>query len=271
MPDDVKDIQAYYDGYADKESARLERHQLERDVTWRYLDNYLPPGGNMLEIGAATGAYTIPLAKRGYNVTAVDLSPRLLEICQKMVAEEQLEEKATCMVADARDLSKIGNTLFDAVLMMGPLYHLVEKEDRETALEEAHKKLKPGGKIFSTFICRYGIWGDILKNIPHYIEYQNDLKSVLEKGRDTELAYKPGNFRGYFSTPGEIIPLHKKAGFNKLVLAGLEPCISADDESYNKLQGEQRRLWLDLFLSLSTEATIIGASRHLLYIGVKEG
>jgi 2-polyprenyl-3-methyl-5-hydroxy-6-metoxy-1,4-benzoquinol methylase len=268
MPDDVKNIQAFYDNYAARESTRLERHQLERDVTWRYLDKYLPPGGNILEIGAATGAYTIPLARRGYDVTAVDLSPKLLEICQKRVAEEQLEEKVTCLAADARDLSKVRNRLFDAVLMMGPLYHLVEKEDRETALEEAYKKLKPGGKIFSTFISRYGIWGDVMKNIPHYIERQVDLKSVLAKGKDANVA--DFEFRGYFAKAKELVPLHKKAGFKKLALAGIEPAISADDESYNKLQGEHRRLWLDLFFSLSTEATIIGASRHLLYIGVKE-
>jgi GNAT superfamily N-acetyltransferase len=51
--------------------------------------------------------------------------------------------------------------------------------------------------------------------------------------------------------------------------AGFEPGISADDESYNKLQGKQRQLWLDLFYELSMEQSIIGASRHLLYIGKK--
>jgi hypothetical protein len=50
----------------------------------------------------------------------------------------------------------------------------------------------------------------------------------------------------------------------------VEPAISADDESYNKLQGRQRQLWLDLFYEISTESTIIGASRHLLYIGRKK-
>ena len=47
----------------------------------------------------------------------------------------------------------------------------------------------------------------------------------------------------------------------------LEPAISADDESYNRLQGKQRQLWLDLFYEMSAERSIIGASRHLLYVG----
>jgi hypothetical protein len=53
-------------------------------------------------------------------------------------------------------------------------------------------------------------------------------------------------------------------------VAGLEPAISDDDESYNILQGKQRQLWLDLLYEVSTEETIIGASRHLLYVGKKQ-
>jgi hypothetical protein len=52
-------------------------------------------------------------------------------------------------------------------------------------------------------------------------------------------------------------------------VVGVEPAISADDESYNKLQGKQRQQWLDLLVEISTEKSIIGASRHLLYIGRK--
>ena len=65
-------------------------------------------------------------------------------------------------------------------------------------------------------------------------------------------------------------PLHEALGFETLVVAGIEPAISADDESYNKLQGEQRQLWLDLLYEMSAEKSIIGASRHLLYIGKKK-
>jgi hypothetical protein len=49
----------------------------------------------------------------------------------------------------------------------------------------------------------------------------------------------------------------------------VEPCISADDESYNKLEGERRARFLEVFYQLSAEPSILGASRHLLYIGLK--
>ena len=52
-----------------------------------------------------------------------------------------------------------------------------------------------------------------------------------------------------------------------MVVAGVEPAISADDESYNRLEGKQRKLWLDLLYEVSSEKSTIGASRHILYIG----
>jgi len=77
--DDVSDVAAFYSTDPERESARLEEHQLEHDLTWRFLDQYLPSQGTILEIGAATGRYTVALARRGYTVTAVDLSAVLLE------------------------------------------------------------------------------------------------------------------------------------------------------------------------------------------------
>ncbi len=92
--------------------------------------------------------------------------------------------------------------------------------------------------------------------------------SILEQGRDPEHLPDEG-FRGYFARVDEIAPLHEATGFKTIALAGVEPAISSDDESYNKLEGIQRELWLDLFDEISTEDSIIGASRHLLYVGRK--
>ena len=268
MIDDVSDIRSYYDDASESELIRLERHQLERDITWLYLEEYLPPTGKILDIGAGAGAYAIPLAKRGYSVVAVDISHKLLEVCQKRVIEEGLERKVTLLVADARDLSDVTSSAFDAVLLMGPLYHLVLEEDRKTALREVFHRLKPGGVIFSSFISRYGVMGDVMKNISQWIEKQTEVRSIMERGREPDDIAREG-FRGYFTKVSEIAPLHEWIGFKTLVVAGVEPAISADDESYNKLEGTRRKLWLDLLYEISTEESILAASRHLLYIGVK--
>jgi SAM-dependent methyltransferase len=157
---------------------------------------------------------------------------------------------------------------FDAVLLMGPLYHLVREADRKVALREAFDRLREGGLIFSSFISRFGIMGDLLKNMPDWIEDQSEVWTVIEQGKDPD-DFPRGEFRGYFAQPSEVAPLHEKVGVGTLVVAGVEPAISADDESYNKLQGKQRQQWLDLFYAISTEQSILGASRHLLYVGQK--
>jgi hypothetical protein len=64
--------------------------------------------------------------------------------------------------------------------------------------------------------------------------------------------------------------LHEAIGFETITVVGVEPAISTDDESYNKLQGKLRQLWLDLLNEIGAERSIIGASRHLLYIGRKK-
>ena len=86
MQDDVGDIAALYDSDPEKEQRRLAEHQLEYDLTWRYLERYLPAEGAVLEIGAAAGRYTLQLARRGYRVTAVDLSAALIERCRENLA-----------------------------------------------------------------------------------------------------------------------------------------------------------------------------------------
>jgi SAM-dependent methyltransferase len=268
MIDDVSEIAAFYNSDPDKEHARLKEHQLEFDLTWRYLDQYLPAQGNILEIGAATGRYTLELARRGYRLTAVDMSAALLEKCRENLLDAGLESRVQLLLADARDLSQVTERRFDAVLLMGPLYHLVVEADRKLALKEAFDRLRVEGIIFSPFISRFGIMGDLVKNLPDWIEDQKKVRSLLEKGKRPD-GYPPGGFYGSFAKASELAPLHETIGFETLVVAGIEPGISADDESYNKLQGKQRQLWLDLFYEMSTEMSIIGASRHLLYIGKK--
>jgi S-adenosylmethionine-dependent methyltransferase len=269
MSDDVSDIADFYNSALESEHSRLERHQLEHDLTWRYLNQYLPSRGSILEIGTGTGRYTLELAKQGYMVTAVDLSASLMEECKKSIAGKGLEGQVRFIVADARDLSQLAQKGFDAILLMGPLYHLIVEEDRKAALKEAFDRLRESGILFSAFLSRFGVMSDLLRNKPGWIEDQTEVRSVLEAGKRPD-HYPRGGFRGYLAKPSEIVPLHEEIGFGTLVLAGVEPVISADDESYNKLQGNQREQWLDLLYRISTEQSILGASRHILYIGQKK-
>jgi SAM-dependent methyltransferase len=268
MRDDISDIAALYDSGVEYEDSRLERHQLEYDLTWRYLTRYLPPTGSILEIGAATGRYTLALCRCGYCVTAVDLSAALLQRCKLRLEAKALDGQARFVVADARDLHAVPTTAFDAVLLMGPLYHLIFEEDRRQAIRQAADRLRSGGLLFSTHLSRLGCFGDFMRRMPEWIERREEVHSLLSRGRRPDDQPR-GGFRGYFARVSEIRPLHEALGIQTIVLAGVEPAISADDESYNKLQAPQRDLWLDLLEEVSADEATVGASRHLLYVGRK--
>lgn len=268
MTDDISDIADSYDHSVEDEESRLEMHQLEYDLTWRYITRYLPPAGSILEIGAGTGRYTLALCQRGYSVTAVDLSAALLERCQQRLAAADLLRQVQFVVADARDLHEVPTTPFDAVLLMGPLYHLIFEEDRREAIRQATDRLRSGGLLFSTHLSRLGVLGDLMRKMPEWIERGQEVRFLLDRGRRPDDQPR-GGFRGYFARVSEIRPLHEALGIQTVVLAGVEPAISADDESYNKLEAPQRDLWLDLLLEVSSDETTVGASRHLLYIGRK--
>ncbi len=266
--DDISDIAALYDSGVEYEDSRLEGHQLEYDLTWRYLTRYLPPAGSILEIGAATGRYTLALCRRGYSVTAVDLSAALLERCKLRLEASGLHRQAQFVVADARDLQAVSAMTYDAVLLMGPLYHLVFEEDRRQAVRQAADRLRSGGLLFSTHLSRPGVLGDLMRRMPEWIERGEEVRSLLDRGRRPDDQPR-GGFRGYFARVSEIRPLHEALGIQTIVLVGVEPAISADDESYNKLQAPRRELWLDLLEEVSSDETTVGASRHLLYVGRK--
>jgi hypothetical protein len=132
---------------------------------------------------------------------------------------------------------------------------------------DARDRLVDGGLCFSAWISRFGILGDLMRNVPDWIERDDEVTSVLAEGRDPS-GPRVG-FRGYFARADEIGPIHEEVGFESLALAGVEPAISAYDESYNRLEEPLRAKWRDLLHSICTEPSIVGASRHLLHVGRK--
>lgn len=268
MSDEDSEISAYYNSDPMREHTRLERHQLEYDLTWRYLEQYLPRQGAILEVGAATGRYTLELARHGYAVTAVDFSADLLDACRRNLESAGLAARVRFVATDARDLGSVPETDFDAALLMGPLYHLFSETDRRVALRQVYDRLAPGGLLVSAFISRLGILGDLMKNLPEWIDDPREVYGLMKDGYRPQ-GVPPGGFHGYFARAEEITPMHESAGFETLVLVASEPAISADDESYNRLEGERRRRWLDLLYEISAEPSTLAASRHLLYIGRK--
>ena len=115
----------------------------------RYIEKFLKPGAKILEIGAATGWYSIALAKKGYNVTAVELTPSYVEIMKR---KGRGIKNFQCMEGDALDLSVLSDNSFDMVLNFGPMYHLFNKKDKKQAIQESLRVAKKGAVCMFAYL-----------------------------------------------------------------------------------------------------------------------
>lgn len=151
-------INSFYDGY--REDVRLEKSrqgQLEYLTTMHYIHKMIPENASVIEIGAGTGRYSVALAKEGFDVTAVELAKNNLEI---LIKNSDGIVNIRSYQGDALDLSRFGDDSFDLTLLLGPMYHLYEKEDQLRALREAVRVTKPGGVIMTAFLSIHAIMYD---------------------------------------------------------------------------------------------------------------
>ena len=261
-------VETYYDQNAREEWDRLERHQIEFQVTLRALTEFLPPTpARLIDIGGGPGRYAITLAQRGYRVTLVDLSAGNLELARQKAAEAGVELDGY-LHANALDLSSFAAGSFDAALLLGPLYHLHKLEERQAALQQAYRLLKPGGPVFASLITRFAGFRDAAV---HGYSFVLDDPAYSENLLATGIHDNGKGFAdAYFCHPEEVIPLGESAGFTTLRLMGCEGILAGHEEYVNSLTGPDHDFWLDINYRMAQEACLLGASDHLLYIGRKD-
>ena len=149
----IQEVKKYYDENAVKEWERLEEHPFEFIFTTHRMDPYIHSGDKILDIGGGPGRYSIYYAKKGCDVTLVDLSLGNIELAKAKAAENHVVFQTK--VGNCLDIDSMELDMYDHVFLMGPLYHLLEKEKRKKAVELALKHLKPGGNFYCYFILSF--------------------------------------------------------------------------------------------------------------------
>lgn len=263
-------IERFYDLSSANEWARLERHRTEYAVTKRALKDHLPPPpARLLDCGGGPGRYAIELAKQGYAVTLFDLSSINLSWArtQAYAANVTLDGYE---YGSASDLGRFADESFDAVLMLGPLYHLIELKDREAALRQSYRVLKPGGVLFAAFISQYAGLRFLLKEDPEFLARSPERVAAFwqtgsfppERGDGTE-------FIAYFIPPAEVRPLIERAGLVVHTVLGVEGLASMIDDRLNTLEGEVWERWVEINYRLAADPGLHGACEHLLCVAEK--
>jgi ubiquinone/menaquinone biosynthesis C-methylase UbiE len=260
-------IEAFYDAKVDYEWHRLERHKLEYRITSRNLQTFLRPGSRVLDVGGGPGRYSIDLARQGHQVTLLDLSQKNVDFAKARAAEAGAPV-AAFVHGNALDLTRYADNYFDAVLLMGPLYHLVDEKDRQQALAEAYRVLKPDGVLFAAFISRFAVVIDTLKDEPSPLNL-DEMRGYLRTGINPGSDDLEGFTAAYFMHPSAVKPLMEGAGFHTRRISAVEGPVAANEARINQLPDAEFDRWVDLVYELGTDPTMWGATEHLLYVGTK--
>jgi ubiquinone/menaquinone biosynthesis C-methylase UbiE len=264
------EIEKYYSENRN-EPGRLERHPLEKMRTQQIIQRYLPaPPALVLDIGGGSGVYSFWLSSLGYRVHLVEPVQYHLEEARRLAAQSDCPLE-TIAAGDARCLEYADNT-FDLVLMLGPLYHLVDKNDRVEALKEANRVVKKNGTVISAHISRFAALTDgFIKDLVRQPEFGLAIRRDLTTGCHTNPAGTKNWFTtAFFHRPEEIAPEIEQSGllFEKLLPVESFGYTIPDIDS--RLQDPSySRLVLDSIQWVENEPSLLGISNHILGIGRK--
>lgn len=247
----------FYNNY-DEEGRLLRKSRLpEYLTTMRYIEKYLKPGAKIIEIGAGTGRYSIALAEKGYDVTAVELVPHNIEIMKKKVKSHH---NIKIYEGNACDMSGFESDTYDIVLLLGPMYHLFTDEDKHRALSEAIRIAKPNGIIYASY-CNND-------TSMYKFFYTNRVLKYLEKGLIKEDYHT-------VSSPEEIFELYRKSDIDELMkkynvtrlhFVGVDMLSYLYDDTFDNLSDREFEEYMKFLSNLCEREDCVGLSIHMLDI-----
>jgi SAM-dependent methyltransferase len=203
----TSEMHAYYALLGERDRLRVPAHgRLEYLRTWDLLTRLLPPApASVLDVGGATGVYAGPLAAAGYTVHVVDPLP-------EHAAAAAALPGVTAAVGDARRLPAAAATA-DAVLLLGPLYHLTQRADRVRAWREAARAVRPGGPVAAATIGRYASAFDgLARGFYRHDGYAEMVDATLASGEHRPPGGTSWFTTAYFHEPEEAAAEAREAG-----------------------------------------------------------
>ena len=255
--DDDALVQELYRRY--DEDARLtgtKAGQVEFLTNVRCIEEYLKPGGKILDIGAGTGAYSLHFARMGYPVTALELADRNIEVFRSKLTPE---DPVTLEQGNALDLSRYGDETFDIVLLFGPLYHLHSREDRLRCIREALRVCKPDGKVFFAFISNDMVVLTMFQTHPDYFlngDYNKD-------------TFRLDDFPFVFHTLPHCRELLQAGGVQILREVASDGVSELLRENINAMDDASFRQYLRYHWYICEKPEHLGMSNHLLFVGTR--
>jgi hypothetical protein len=252
------DIFEYYERGG--EDTRLDG-SLELLRTKVLLQRYLPTGAEILDVGGASGVHATWLASEGHRVKLVDPVPRHVETAQATGID--------AVLGDARALDE-PDASRDAVLLLGPLYHLVDRAERVRALAEAGRVSRD--LVIAGAISRWSsMYEGMLRGLVDVPGFLDMLRDDLATGMRRATQNVPYGFTTcYFHRPAELAAEVADAGLTLVDLLPVEGMAYWIPDITDRLADpDKRAAVLELLATTEREPETIGATAHLLAVARK--
>lgn len=265
------DVEDFYARGLERDRLGAGSGALEFARTALLLERLLPPApAQVADIGGGPGRYATWLAQRGYSVHLVDPVPLHIEQARAAASKAGVTLSGA-RLGDARALD-LGDASVDAVLLLGPLYHLPERTDRMRALSEARRICRPGGVIIAAAVSRFastldGLRGGYLADPAFAAVAASD----VHDGRHVNPTGDPAYFTtAYFHRPEELRVECEDAGLVYDRTIGIEGPAWLLPDLDTWLDDPARRQALLAALSrIEAETSLLGASAHLLAVAIR--
>lgn len=272
--DDLEAIRGFYERYDEGGRLATGPFRLERARTVALMDEALPPPpAVILDVGGGPGAYACQLAARGYEVHLIDLMARHVEEAVARSRAQPSHPLASASVGDARALD-VPDGMADAVLLLGPLYHLQSRADRLGALTEGRRVLRPGGILLAAAISRFasmleGLVTGAIADPRFAAMVSVDLDTGCHTNPTGELTWFTDAF---FHKPEEFGSEVTEAGFQEVEVRAVEGVgwlLPDFDERW--ADDARRARLLEWVARTDREPSMQGVSAHLLAVARAPG
>ncbi len=268
MREESEAIRVHYDADPQKEWDRLKvRTPYEKYITIHMMDRYLRPGGTILDIGGGPGHYAVHYARQGHAVTLLDLSGENVRFAKRKA--RQYGVRITALQGDALDLSRFPDESFDAVFLMGPLYHLMEEESRLRAIREARRVLKTGGCLFASFILMFGgvIYG--LRELREMILRPQEQPLFDVAARGESLAFRAFTYAWMTTVRDAKALMAAVPGLRTETVFGQESILSPYRIALSQSPRKIRLAWYDYALRYCDREEYLTHTEHLMIVSRK--
>ncbi|MCC8167875.1 MAG: methyltransferase domain-containing protein [Clostridiales bacterium] len=262
-------LEEYYNKFNEDKRLSSRHGQVEYRTSMHYIHIYLErmaqrigPGLvrdntniSILDVGAGTGRYAVPLSEEGYSVTAIE------PVKNNLGRLKQKGSNVTAYQGDARKLKRCADKSFDVVLLFGPMYHLLEEEDQLTALSEAKRVLKDDGYIFVSYLMNE-------YSVIMYAFKERHIMESLANGMLNEDYHctKAANPLYHMMRVEDIERLNEQAGLKRVQIVAADGAADYMRPALNALSEEEFEEFVRYHMATCERPELLGASSHTLDI-----